>query len=244
MVRNMLMAASAIVGFIVISSVAIFLANPFVWWMGVAPGAWQIALTFTGAIIANGLLAWCIVRGLASQISFPGIGKKIVAVPILALMLLPSLLILPGAAAATPIIDEDGNIFTEGNIYLLGHRLSPIKIFMGKDLDNGFYGFVMERPDGSLLTGFETFRRPDPRLPVSSGYGAYPIRLWGSNILIEANGVVVARDLVASKLILQEPVTVGGGGITWNPEDMGTYMTRDGPDLILYHNGREIMRWR
>lgn len=137
------------------------------------------------------------------------------------------------------------NIESAGNLYLVGPRAftDPLKLYLGPTMDRGLYGFVQERPDGSIFTGLETFKRPPAGTPVAQGYGAYPLRLWGSNILAEENGSLVAKDVVASKLILQAPAYLPGGGITWNPADLGTYLTRSGEDLILYHNGREVARW-
>ena len=139
-----------------------------------------------------------------------------------------------------------GNIESNGNIYLVGGRpfISPIKMYLGPDYDRGLYIFEQERPDGSLFAGMETFQRPAQGAPVAEGYGAYPLRLWGSNVLIEENGVLVVREVVANKIILQQPDTTVGGAIRWNPDDMGTYLTRDGPDVILYNGGREVARWR
>lgn len=137
------------------------------------------------------------------------------------------------------------NIETSGNILMLSQRpmADPLKFFSGPDLDHGLYIFVQERPQG-LWAGVETFVRPVDGSGPANGYGALPFRIWGSNILVEENGVLVAKELVTSKLVLQEPQHTPSGGLTWDPEDLGTYFARDGSALVLYHNGKEVQRWQ
>lgn len=131
----------------------------------------------------------------------------------------------------------------DSNIYLLGRRdfTSPQKIYIGPDMDNGLYIFVQERV-GGIWAGLETFKRP-PQDSPANGYGHYPLRLWGSNILAEENGILVVREVVAQKIILQTPILTPEGGITWNPLDLQTYITRDGTNVILYVAGIEVDRW-
>lgn len=130
------------------------------------------------------------------------------------------------------------------NLYIIGERAwsDPHKIYMGPDLDNGLYFFVQK--DGSgLWSGVETFKRPTTD-NVSDGYGAYPIRIWGSNFLVEKDGTMVARGIVTDKIVLAKPITRPGGGIYWDQSDLGTYLTRWGDQLLLVHNGRVVESWR
>lgn len=131
------------------------------------------------------------------------------------------------------------------NIYMVGHRAftDPLKLFMGPTMDAGLYQFVQEKPDGSIWAGVETFKRPLSG-PVADGYGAYPLRLWGSNVLIEAGGQAVFPEVVTNKITLQEPVSHGEGGLTWDTSHLGSYIAVDANGCVLvYANDIEKARW-
>lgn len=156
-----------------------------------------------------------------------------------------SLLLLLLALALLATGFTAGNLESAGNLYLISRRSfsDPIKLFLGPSGQRGLYGFVQERPDGSLFVGLESYQAPPAGRPVAEGYGALPGRLWFRETLIEADGTMVARSVVAERLYLQPPARTPGGALTYDAGDLGTYLTRAGGDLILYHDGREVARW-
>ena len=130
------------------------------------------------------------------------------------------------------------------NITVVGPRpfTSPWKLFMGPTEDAGLYIYAQQRQDGQVWSGVETFKRPDAG-QVSAGYGAWPLRLWGTNFLAEENGVVVAPELVTERIILQRPDNRGPGGVTWDRQRLGTYFAWTPDCVLLYVNGHEAQRW-
>ena len=160
---------------------------------------------------------------------------------------------------------SNGNISTPGNVSMVGPRDpgNPTKLFMGPDVDRGGYFFSQERFPGQgtpYWFGFETFERIDPANP-SWGYGYWPLRVWGLNFILEANGDQVGRNIVAEKIYLQSPAhrnmttgkfekpdhydefgvpfTAAGeqmGGIYYDAGDLSTYITREGAEVVLYNN--------
>lgn len=168
------------------------------------------------------------------------------------------------------IIDlANQNVTTAGNVNLISRRepSNPIKLFMGKDQDTGFYFFFQERFPGQgsdTWGGFETFSRVNPEEPAW-GYGALPMRAWGLNFLLEANGDQVGRNLVVEKIYLQKPAhrslvtgefekphhydlfgipwdTQGNrmGGIYPDGSDLGVYITRIDDRVVLVKGDKVV----
>lgn len=101
-----------------------------------------------------------------------------------------------------------GNLTTPGNLTQQADRppTSPLKhIMTTADGRGGLYTFMQERfPDqgSELWAGVETFVKHQT---PAWGYGALPLRLWGQNCLLEANGVLVVREVVTEK-VTERPV--------------------------------------
>lgn len=164
----------------------------------------------------------------------------------------------------------NGNIATPGNITQQGSRepSNPLKLYLGSDSDHGLYFFFQERPPGQgspLWGGFETFARVNLDQPAW-GYGALPLRAWGMNFLLEANGDQVGRNLVVERIYLQSPahrnLQTGAfekpdhydqdgvpydhdgnqmGGIYYDAGDLNVYLTRVGPHVVLFNHGQETV---
>ena len=176
-------------------------------------------------------------------------------------------------ALAGIVQDGTNNIQTIGNISMIGPRdpSNPRKFFMGPSFDRGVYLFSQERFAGQGSDewgGIETYRKPDDDPSHASwGYGADPGRMWWQNFLLEANGDQVGVNVVANRIYLQQPkyrnLQTGGwekpyqyhngvpckadgtplGGIQVDFDDLGSYITRDGDRLVLYHGGVEVDHW-
>ena len=156
---------------------------------------------------------------------------------------------------------------TAGNVTLEdGGRepSNPVKLLLGKLAQAlGLYAFFQRRFDGQAVgeywAGMETSQQPPDGSPVAWGYGALPMRLWWQNCLLEANGTLVVRNVVAERVYLAppvyrdmrtgafispsswspagEPLDAEGrllGGIYW-PESLGTYLTvHDGVPVVVH----------
>lgn len=174
------------------------------------------------------------------------------------------------AALAAILQAGTHNIETDGNVSMVGSREpgNPQKLFMGPDMNRGGYFFSQERFPGQgtpYWAGYETFERVDPANP-SWGYGYWPMRMWGQNFLLEANGDNVSRNVVAERIYLQSPAhrnmqtgafekpdhydqfgvpfTADGqqmGGIYYDKNDLEVYLTREGREVVLYNNGNRTV---
>lgn len=162
------------------------------------------------------------------------------------------------------------NIETTGNLTLHddGRESSnPVKLFMGfLQRATGLYFFWQRRfpgqSDGTHWAGMETSLEPPDGRPIAEGYGALPMRLWGQNVLLEANGALVVKDVVAHKVYLSPPVyrhrwtgqfmspsgwSAAGeplddegrvmGGIYYDVANLGTYLTVHEGQPVVVHNG-------
>ena len=156
--------------------------------------------------------------------------------------------------------------YTTGNYMMVGPRdhTSPIKHYMGKTEDDGLYQFFQERSPGQgtdYWGGLQTFRRFDHANPAK-GYGFHPLRLWGKLFQIEANGNLVARNMVVERIYLQHPLHMNPatgnyerpaeydekgvpraadgtelGGIQTAYDDVEIYIERDGDSVVLVNHG-------
>ena len=108
--------------------------------------------------------------------------------------------------------------------------------------------------------GWETFERVNPENPAN-GYGFHPLRIWGSNVLFEADGVSVTRESVTSRIYFQSPLhrdpesgkfisphhydeqgtpwadaeeTRQLGGIMWNKDNLNSCLTVDGEGMLTF----------
>lgn len=99
----------------------------------------------------------------------------------------------------------EGRIAFSYNIFVkssLGPS-DPASAWIGLDKDNLLYLFFQDRAaaSGGKWGGVQTFMRA-PTAPMSDwGYGFQPIRVWGKNVLIDPQGVVVTRDAVVTPTI-------------------------------------------
>lgn len=148
---------------------------------------------------------------------------------------------------------------------------NPVKLLLGKLGENlGLYGFFQRRfagqAQGEYWAGLETSVPADP---PANGYGGLPMRLWGQNVLLESNGALVVRTAVAERIYLSppvyrdlrtgafvspsawsdagEPLDADGnllGGIMYDTDDLGTYLTVHEGRPVLVHQGeiRELAR--
>lgn len=165
-------------------------------------------------------------------------------------------------------LDQYG-LTTAGNVILedSGRAPSnPVKLLLGKlSQALGLYAFFQRRFDdqarGEYWAGLETSQQPPDGNPIAWGYGALPMRLWGQNCLLEANGALVVRNVVAERVYLAPPVyrnmrtgvfvspsswSAAGeplddhgnllGGIYY-PETVGTYLTVHDGQPVIVHNG-------
>ena len=161
------------------------------------------------------------------------------------------------------------NIETAGNLSLVGARDpgNPTKLFMGPSFDRGGYFYSQERFPGQgtpYWAGYETFERVDPANP-SWGYGYWPMRMWGLNFLLEANGDNVSRNIVAQRIYLQSPAhrnmqtgnfekpdyydqfgvpfTAAGeqmGGIGVDTQDLRVRIERVGDTVMLFVGDKQV----
>ena len=150
-------------------------------------------------------------------------------------------IILISATSGSIAGAASSNIETDGNILAISRRdfSNPIKLFLGPDLDHGLYTFVQERPAGTWA-GIETFVRPTGGSPAA-GYGALPLRVWGSNIYIE--DTMAVATVVTDRIYLQSPRHTPAGAMTYDQSDLGTYIARDGRHIIIYADGKEVARF-
>lgn len=173
--------------------------------------------------------------------------------------------------ALEAVIDPGSmNILTLGNLTLEDEGRepgNPVKLFLGfLSRATGLYAFWQRRFGGQALgeywAGLETSLAPPDGRPVAEGYGALPLRLWGQNVLLEANGALVVRTVVAEKVYLAPPVyrhrwtgefvapsawSQAGepldeqgrvlGGIMYDPADLGTYLTVHEGKPVVVHDG-------
>jgi hypothetical protein len=156
----------------------------------------------------------------------------------------------------------------KGNLLILDNERppsSPLKFFMGETEDRGAYMFAQHRFDGQtkglpFWAGWETFERVNPENPAN-GYGFHPLRIWGSNVLFEADGVSVTRESVTSRIYFQSPLhrdpesgkfisphhydeqgtpwadaeeTRQLGGIMWNKDNLNSCLTVDGEGMLTF----------
>ncbi len=158
---------------------------------------------------------------------------------------------------------------TAGNLTLEdGGRVpsNPVKVLLGfLGRATGLYVFWQRRfggqAQGEYWAGLETALEPPDGRPVAEGYGALPLRLWGQNVLLEANGALVVRHVVCERVYLAPPVyrhrwtgafvTASGwsgagepldaegrvlGGIYY-PAQLGTYLTVHEGRPVVVHEG-------
>lgn len=121
--------------------------------------------------------------------------------------------------------DTDGTIRTNGNLHVRrdGDPGDVTLLYLGRTEDTTYQGSTVPRhtnylfwqnrfnKDGWYWGGWNTFRHPATvpgagTVNVEDGYGYYPFRNWGKNVLLEANGAIVSKKyLVAPQLIFQNP---------------------------------------
>lgn len=163
-----------------------------------------------------------------------------------------------------------GNVTLEDNADAPREPSNPVKLLLGRLGRNlGLYAFFQRRfpgqSNGEYWAGIETSAPVPDGKPVAWGYGALPLRLWGQNCLLESQGALVVRNVVAERVYLSPPVyrnletgefvspsswSAAGepldeqgrllGGLYWNDADLGTYLTRVDGRPVLVHDGQMV----
>ena len=78
--------------------------------------------------------------------------------------------------------------------------------WLGYDEDRLLYTYFQVSPDHPQgWAGMETFQRPAFGVPVSYGYGALPLRIWGRDFIAEADGSVAAGAAFMSPRVYLSP---------------------------------------
>jgi len=166
---------------------------------------------------------------------------------------------------------EHQPIQINGNITAFAERepSQPMRVVVGRDADNNLYIFFQEEFAGQergAWAGIENYKKVNEGgMNAHVGYGFYPGRVWFKNFLADADGNTVQNAVVAEKIYLQtpahrnvkneqwekpakwengKPLDANGnemGGINYDPSDLGTYIARDGDNVVLVHNGNKVV---